>query len=63
MHEPAACGALPAQHSSVHLEPADTGASGAMLEKNATTSITTSASFAVLTVLNRLELRRSICRV
>jgi hypothetical protein len=63
MHEPAACGVLPAQHSSVHMEPADTRASGAMLDRNATASITASASFGVFIILNRVECRRSICRV
>jgi hypothetical protein len=63
MHEPLACGALPAQHSRWHIDPADTDAIGAMPDKNAVSSTDASRALAVLINLSRLELARSIRKV
>jgi hypothetical protein len=63
MHEPLACGALPTQHSSWHIDPADTDAIGTMPDKNAVSSRDASRILAVLINLTRLELVRSIGKV
>ena len=55
MHEPLACGGLPAQHSSVQVDPAETDASGTMPAKNAANSTDASRTLAVLIILNRFE--------
>jgi hypothetical protein len=55
MHEPLACGALPAQHSRWHIEPAETGTSGTTPAKNAASSIPASAILAALIKLIRLR--------
>jgi hypothetical protein len=49
MQEPAACGTLPAQHASLHIEPADTDASGTTLDRHANTNTTPSTTLAALT--------------
>ncbi|HMG74921.1 MAG TPA: hypothetical protein VK582_15575 [Pyrinomonadaceae bacterium] len=55
MHEPLACGALPAQHSRWHIDPADTDAIGTMPEKNAVSSTDASTTLAMLIIPDRFD--------
>ena len=47
IHEPAACGARPAQHARVHKFPAETEAIGAIEERKAATNKTVSTTRAI----------------
>ena len=55
MHEPLTCGALPTQQASVHNDPAVTGASGRMPDREAPSSIVTNTALTADVTLNRFE--------
>ena len=65
MHEPAACGALPAQQASSHI---DAGAnaeaiSGTLVDRHAISSIRANNGLAVRTTVDRVDLNRFIARI
>jgi hypothetical protein len=63
MHEPLAWGALPAQHSRWHIEPAETGTSGTTPARKAVSSTPASNIRAALTKPDRLWSDRFILEV
>ena len=62
MHEPAACGALPAQQASSHIDPgADADAiRGTLVDRHAISSISANTGLAVRTTVDRVDLNRFI---
>ena len=65
MHEPAACGALPAQQASSHIDPdADAEViSGTVLDRHAISSIRANTGLAVIITVDRVDLNRFIARI
>ena len=63
MHEPEACGALPAQQASSHIDPDAEATRGTLADRHASRSISANTVLAVRTTVDRVELRRFIVRI
>ena len=65
MHEPAACGALPAQQASSHIDADGDGdaISGTLVDRHAISSIRANTGLAVRTTVDRVDLSRFIVRI
>lgn len=60
MHEPAACGARPAQQASSHIEPDADAITGTLVDKHASSSVRANTGLTVRISVDRVELSRSM---
>jgi len=63
MHEPAACGALPAQQASSHIDADGDAISGTLVDRHAISSIRANTGLAVRATVDRVDLSRFIVRI